>query len=70
MKSPGTVGVACEPAQTAAAQQSQGSKEKWRKHRKQVQGAYLTESVCEVVLQKSIPAQIRQPILYVSKNTG
>ena len=26
--------------------------------------AYLTESVYEVVLQKSIPAQIRQLILY------
>ena len=25
---------------------------------------YVTESVCKVVLQKSIPAQIRQLILY------
>ena len=28
---------------------------------------YLTESV-SVVLQKSIPAQIRQPIFYISNN--
>ena len=27
---------------------------------------YLTESVYKVVLQKSIPAQIRQRILYIS----
>ena len=29
---------------------------------------YLTESVCTVVLQKAIPAQIRQLILYVNNN--
>ena len=32
--------------------------------------AYLTESVHEVVLQKAIPAQIRQPILYISNIEG
>ena len=31
---------------------------------------YLTESVYEVVLQTSIPAQIRQFILYISNNQG
>ena len=30
----------------------------------------LTESVYKVVLQKSIPAQILQLILYISDNTG
>ena len=30
----------------------------------------LTKSVCKVVLQKSIPAQIRQLIIYYSNNTG
>ena len=32
-------------------------------------GAYLTDFF-EVVLQKSIPAQIRQLILYISNNEG
>ena len=32
--------------------------------------AYRTESVYKVVLQKSIPTQIRQLILYVSNNEG
>ena len=32
--------------------------------------AHLTESVHKVALQKSIPAQIRQPILYISNNQG
>jgi len=31
---------------------------------------YLSESVYKVVLQKSIPAQIRQLILYISNNKG
>ena len=31
---------------------------------------YLTHSVSKFVLQKSIPIQIRQLILYVSNNTG
>ena len=31
---------------------------------------YLTESVYKVVFQKSIPAQIRQLIVYVSNNKG
>ena len=31
---------------------------------------YLTESVYQVVLQKSIPAQIRQLILYISNSKG
>ena len=33
-------------------------------------GLYLTESVYEVVLQKSVPAEIRPLILYVSNNEG
>jgi len=32
--------------------------------------SYLTESVYKVVLQKSIPEQIRQLILYISNNKG
>ena len=32
--------------------------------------SYLTESIYKVVLQKSIPAQIRQLILYISNNQG
>ena len=32
--------------------------------------SYLTESVYNVVLQQSIPAQIRQRILCISKNKG
>jgi len=31
---------------------------------------YLTQSVFEVVLQKSIPTQICQLILYISKSKG
>jgi len=31
---------------------------------------YLTESVYKVVLQKSIPAQIRQLILHICNNKG
>ena len=31
---------------------------------------HITESVCQVVLQKSIPAQIRQLILDDSDDTG
>jgi hypothetical protein len=31
---------------------------------------YLRESVCKVVLQKSIPAQNHQLTLYVSNNEG
>ena len=33
-------------------------------------GLYLTESVCKVVLQKSILAQIHQLILYTSNSKG
>jgi len=33
-------------------------------------GSYLTESVYKVVFKKSILAQIRQLILYISNNTG
>ena len=32
--------------------------------------AYLTASVYKVVLQKSIPTQVRQLILYISNNKG
>jgi len=32
--------------------------------------SYLTESVCKVVLQKSISAQICQHIVYISNNEG
>ena len=32
--------------------------------------SYLTESVFEVVLQKSIPTQISQLILYISNSKG
>ena len=32
--------------------------------------SYLTESVFEVILQKSIPAQIRQPILNIKNSKG
>jgi len=32
--------------------------------------SYLTESVYQVVLPKSIPAQIRQLIVHISKNKG
>ena len=32
--------------------------------------SYLTESVYNVIFQKSIPAQIRQSNLYMSKNRG
>ena len=32
--------------------------------------SYLTESVCKVVLQKSIAAQIHQLVLHVSNNKG
>ena len=34
------------------------------------QHAYLTHTVYEVVLQKSTPVQIRQPIIYISNNKG
>ena len=36
----------------------------------QTGGSYLTESVYNVVLQKSIPAQIRQLFLYISNDRG
>ena len=32
--------------------------------------SYLTQSVCQVVLQKSLPAQIRRLIVYVNDNKG
>ena len=31
---------------------------------------YLTESIYQVVLQKSIPLRIRQLVLYLSDNKG
>ena len=31
---------------------------------------YLTESVVQVVVQKSMPAQIRQLVLFISNNEG
>ena len=34
------------------------------------EGFVLTESVYTVILQKSIPAEIRQRILYISNNKG
>ena len=34
------------------------------------QPSYLTESVYKVVLQMSIPAQIRQRVLYISNDKG
>ena len=43
------------------------------KHARQLalcQHSYLAEIVYKVVLQKSIPAQIRQLILYIGHNTG
>ena len=33
-------------------------------------GFCLTESFCEVALQKSVPAQIRQLVLYICSNEG
>ena len=36
----------------------------------EAQHLYFTECLHKVVLQKSIPAQIRQLILYISKNQG
>ena len=33
-------------------------------------GFHLSERVCKVVLQKSIPAQIHQLILFISNNSG
>ena len=35
-----------------------------------VRQLYLTESVYKIVVQKSIPAQIRQLTLYMSNNKG
>ena len=35
-----------------------------------VQHFYLTESVFKIVLQKSIPAQIRQLVLHIGNNQG
>ena len=35
-----------------------------------VQDSYLTQSVFTVVLQKSIPTQIRQLVLYMSNSEG
>jgi hypothetical protein len=32
--------------------------------------AYVTECLSEVVLKKSVPAQIRQLFLYISNNEG
>jgi len=32
--------------------------------------SYLTQKYYQVVLQKSIPVQIRQPFLYISNNKG
>ena len=44
----------------------------WSGHRRYRRkcGPYLTESVYKVVFKKSIPAQIRELIIYVSNNKG